>query len=160
MNYKWSDLNKLQLGKYAEYFAKMELTVYGCDVYSTEVDDRGIDFVVRKDSQHYYDIQVKSIRPKSNYVYMPKDKFEIRENMFLCLVLFRDDEKPSFYLIPASAWKELNQLFVSRDYDKPGQKSKPEWGLNLSKVNLSLLKPYEFDKVVDLLVARKDKNDL
>ena len=43
--YEWSCLNHLQVGKYAEYFVKMEFTMYGWQVYSTEVDNRGIDFV-------------------------------------------------------------------------------------------------------------------
>ena len=42
--YNWRRLNKLQLGQYAEYFVKMEFTVLVFDVYSAEVDDRGIDF--------------------------------------------------------------------------------------------------------------------
>jgi len=47
--YIWSILNKQQVGAYAEYFVKMELTMYGFQVYGTEVDDRGIDFVARHD---------------------------------------------------------------------------------------------------------------
>lgn len=43
----WNALNNLQLGKYAEYYAKMELSSYGFDVYSSEVDDHGIDFIVK-----------------------------------------------------------------------------------------------------------------
>jgi hypothetical protein len=38
--YKWSHLNKQQVGAYTEYFVKMELTMFGFQVYSTEVDDR------------------------------------------------------------------------------------------------------------------------
>lgn len=30
---KWSDLNSMQLGRYGEYYAKMEFTSYGYDVY-------------------------------------------------------------------------------------------------------------------------------
>lgn len=45
--YTWSRLSSLQLGRYAEYFVKMEFTLYGFDVYTSEVDDRGIDFVIR-----------------------------------------------------------------------------------------------------------------
>ena len=45
--YKWSILNNQQVEAYTEYFVKMELTMHGFQVYSTEVDDRGIDFVVR-----------------------------------------------------------------------------------------------------------------
>jgi hypothetical protein len=40
--YDWTRLNHLQVGKYAEYFVKMEFTLYGFDVYSREVDDRGV----------------------------------------------------------------------------------------------------------------------
>ncbi len=59
--YAWKNLNHLQIGRYAEYFAKMEFTLFGFDVYTVEVDNRGIDFVIRKDDQ-YYDVQVKSVR--------------------------------------------------------------------------------------------------
>ena len=45
--YDWSQLNTLQVGKYAEYFVKMEFTLFGFDVYTSEVDDHGVDFVVR-----------------------------------------------------------------------------------------------------------------
>jgi len=86
----WDKLNHLQIGRYAEYLIKMELTAYGCDVYTSEVDDRGIDFVVRKDSNTYYDIQVKSLRMKSsNYVFILKEKFILRNNLF---------SQPSFIL--------------------------------------------------------------
>jgi hypothetical protein len=53
---------------------------------------------------------------------------------------------PKIYLIPSSVWSKPNNLFVSRDYE--GKKSKPEWGLNLSKKNLPLLTQFEFEKVV------------
>ncbi len=43
--HNWSRLNQLQLGKYAGYLAKIELCVlFGCDVFTSEVDDHGIDF--------------------------------------------------------------------------------------------------------------------
>ena len=62
-NTNWSELSHLQLGRYAEYYAKMEFASYGYDVYTSEVDDHGVDFVARNpvDGQ-YYEIQVKSIR--------------------------------------------------------------------------------------------------
>jgi hypothetical protein len=42
-------LNHMHLGRNAEYFVKMEFTRHGFDVYTAEVDDKGIDFIVRKD---------------------------------------------------------------------------------------------------------------
>lgn len=143
--YAWNNLNHLQIGRYAEYFTKMEFTLFGFDVYTSEVDDRGIDFVVRKDETRYYDIQVKSARG-TNYIFLQKDKFKLRANLLVAVVLFSNSEPPQLYLIPSMTWQNPNELFVSRDYE--GKKSNPEWGLNLSHRNLSLLSQYQFEKVV------------
>jgi len=83
----WKHLNHLQVGKYAEYLVKIALVSHGLDVYCSEVDDRGIDFVVKKDHQTYLDIQVKSIRGR-NYIFFPKSKFMPRENLFAAVAVF------------------------------------------------------------------------
>ncbi|HEX8161255.1 MAG TPA: hypothetical protein VF538_05250 [Pyrinomonadaceae bacterium] len=147
--YAWSRLNKLQVGRYSEYFAKMEFTLYGFDVYQAEVDDKGIDFVIRKGSARYYDVQVKSSRG-FNYIYFNKNYFELRDNLYATIVLFEEGKLPDLFLIPATAWLCLNSLFVSRDYPPP-RKSKPDWGLCLSSKNYPLLQDYAFEKVVSLL---------
>lgn len=144
--YNWGRLNHLQLGKYAEYFVKMEFTLFGFAVYDSEVDDRGIDFVVRKDENNYYDVQVKSIRGSTEYIFLQKDKFSPRKNLFAAIVLFFDGKPPQLYLIPSESWLTPDALLVSHDYE--GKKSKPEWGLNLSKRNLPLLSHFAFDDVV------------
>jgi hypothetical protein len=144
--YDWSRLNHLQLGRYAEYLAKMEFTLYGFDVYSAEVDDRGIDFVIRKNEDEYYDVQVKSCR-KLNYIFIHKEKFCPRKTLLAVAVLFRQGEPAKIYLIPSTAWKAPDALLVDRDY-KSG-KSKPEWGLNLSEKNLPLLDRFAFGMRVE-----------
>jgi hypothetical protein len=145
----WERLNPLQLGRYAEYFAKMEFASYGCEVYTSEVDDHGIDFIIKKDDIHYYDVQVKSIRGL-NYIFFPKDKFRLRPNLIAVIVLFISQEAPHLYLIPSLAWQVPNALLVSHDY--VGKKSKPEWGLNLSHKNMALLSRYEFDATANSLL--------
>lgn len=146
--YEWSRLNKLQIGKYAEYFVKMEFTQHGFDVYSAEVDDRGIDFVVRKEPSTYYDIQVKSVR-ESGYVFFPKHNFILRKNLFAAIVIFVDSQPPRIYLIPSEAWRKPDDLL--RDHEYVGKKSKPEWGLNISKKNMSLLSKFSFEDILKTL---------
>jgi hypothetical protein len=147
--YAWGSLKPLQLGKYAEYFVKMEFALYGLDIYTSEVDDKGIDFVARNSANKYWDIQVKSAY-KSKYIFFPKSTFDVeRSNLLVAVIPFVDSEAPALYLIPARAWKTPNSLLVSRDYE--GKKSAPEWGLQLSKRNLPLLSPYAFERVVDTL---------
>jgi hypothetical protein len=145
----WSSLSTLQLGRYAEYFVKMQFTLHGFDVYSAEVDDKGIDFVIRRHETRYYDVQVKSAS-RCNYIFFPKDTFEPSQNLFAAIVLFTDDEPPDLYLVRSMVWREKpNALFVEHDY--VGKKSKPEWGLNLSKRNLPLLAPHAFEAIAATL---------
>lgn len=145
--YDWNSLNSLQIGSYAEYFTKMEFTLYGFDVYTPEVDDKGIDFIARMGKNKYYDIHVKSISEKTKYIFFPKDKFELRKNLLASILLFKQGNAPKIYLIPSLEWNKENTLFRNRNYDE-GQKSKPEWGLNLSPKNYSRLEEYTFDKVI------------
>ncbi|WP_144790003.1 DUF4365 domain-containing protein [Lysinibacillus fusiformis] len=136
-------LNKIQIGRYAENLMKIEFMRLGLEVYPSEVDDRGIDFVVGHDN-NYYAIQVKSSR-NLNYIYFKKDNFQPRVNLLAAIVLFNPSDTPSFYLIPSTRWDSPDGFFVSRDYlDK---KSKPEYGLNLSKRNLPFLETYSIDNV-------------
>ena len=144
-NCDWTRLNALQIGRYAEYYTKMEFASYGFEVYTSEVDDHGIDFVAKKGNGPFYEIQVKSVR-NLNYIFFPKDKFELRDNLYAAVIVFIQMEMPQIYLIPSLTWQNPDQLLVSRDYI--GLKSKPEWGLNLSVKNIDMLKKYLFDNVI------------
>lgn len=147
-NTKWSELSNLQLGRYGEYFAKMEFASYGLDVYTSEVDDHGIDFVVKNKLGKFFEIQVKAIRlVKTGYVFIRKDKFYInQDNLLLMLLLFKEGKIPKSYLIPSKEWSVQNDLFRDREYK--GLKSKPEYGLNLSKKNMKLLEKYKFEESI------------
>lgn len=146
-NTKWSQLNHMQLGKYAEYYAKMEFASYGFDVYTSEVDDHGIDFIAKTKSGRFLEIQVKAAR-QNNYVFMQKGKWDIQNpDYYLALLLFEDDKLPEVYLIPATAWKTPDELLCDKDYD--GLKSKPEYGLNLSQKNRSILGKYKIKEILN-----------
>lgn len=145
-NSDWSKLNNLQLGRYAEYYAKMEFASYGFEVYTSEVDDHGVDFIVKTKSGRFLEIQVKSVR-QSNYVFMQKSKWNIESPYtFLTLLLFEDGKLPDTYLIPASTWKTTNGLFCDKDF--VDLKSKPEYGLKLSKKNMPLLRSYMLEEMI------------
>ena len=142
-NLNWSQLTKLQLGRYAEYYAKMEFASYGFEVYTSEVDDHGVDFVVKKPHSHeYYQVQVKSIR-NYGYIFIQKNKMELTDHWLLCMLRFVIGDLPEFYIIPATTWNKSSGPFANREYDKEGQTSKPEWGINVSKKNLPILSNYD-----------------
>jgi len=145
MKADWTNLNKLQIGAYAEYFVKMAFTRAGFQVYTSEVDDRGIDFVCRHDRGPFLEVQVKSIR-NSGYIFVQKDKFELRPELLLVAVVFTARESPDIFVIPSLSWQSPSALLVDRDYE--GKKSKPEWGINVSRKNSSLLEEFAFERQI------------
>lgn len=148
----FDNLNNIQIGKIGEYWVKLNLTLYGVDVYTTEVDDKGIDFILRVNASQYIDIQVKTIRKaKTGYVFVTKEcwKDGLRDNLYLALVILENYKEPSTYLIPSTAWNNPTDLLRDRNYDSLSQKSKPEWGINLSMKNDYLLDQYSWEIRVD-----------
>ena len=151
-NISWENLNHLQVGRFAEYLVRMSFAVYGFEVYSPEVDDHGVDLIVREANGPFLEVQVKSVRGLQ-YVFFPKSKFQKRENLLGAVVLFpkAQDSKqnePKLFLIPSLEWGEEDALFCERDYGSPGQKSKPEYGMNISEKNMGLLEKYEFKSMI------------
>ena len=152
---QWSQLNHMQLGKYAEYLVTLAFTLHGCDVYSSEVDDRGVDLVVRSPRGVFHEIQVKSVC-RGSYVFLRKDKFELRENLWAVVVRFVDGEVPTVYLMPAMTWLDPTPPFTSREYE--GRQSAPEWGLSLAKKHMDALAAFEFGLQVGRI--RGGENDV
>ena len=149
-NNQWSRLNPLQVGKYAEYLTKMEFTKNGLEVFSPEIDDHGIDLIILKtESEKFYEVQVKSVRDKTNYIYLTKEKLKNSHNILVAVVLFNENQSPKMFLIPIAEWDKPNSLLVDHEYEN--KKSKPEYGINISKKNMELLNKYPFDKTLNNL---------
>lgn len=150
-NTKWNILSRMQLGRYAEYFTKMEFASYGLDVYTSEVDDHGIDFIVKDKKEVFNEIQVKALRNKG-YTFMKQENFDLSsKTLYLALLIFEEDKLPNIYLVPTSAWNNENNMFVVRNYDN-GQKSKPEYGVNIVNSNKELLEKYRFETMIKELM--------
>lgn len=145
-NFKWERLNNIQLGRFAEYYAKMELASYGLDIYTSEVDDHGIDFVAKVNKERFVEFQVKS-KLKTDYIFVTRRHFSIENvNLFMFLIIFEANQSPQCFIIPATAWQQTNDLFRYREYKD--LKSEPEYGLNLSKKNMHLLQEYRIEKIM------------
>lgn len=148
----WSrkELSPQKLGTFGEYYAKMALASYGLDIFTSEVDDHGIDFVAESADGGFMKFQVKSLR-KLNYLYIREEIFSpSMGNLYLILVLLNDNEEPKLYVIPISAWSEPeNTMFVYHAYE--GKKSAPEYGINFSQKNMPQLERYSLVNMIDKL---------
>ena len=156
-SHQWSHLNKLQIGRYGEYFFKMKFVLHGFDVYSPEVDDRGIDFVLRWEPNRYWDVQVKSVRD-TGYVFFHKSKFRLRPSLLVALAVFEQGHEPNLFLIPSMKWKNPDGVLVDRDYAGEGQISPPEYGINVSKKGLKALEQFRFTDALVETIFGTDEN--
>lgn len=150
--YRWSALTNQQVGAFVEYFVKMELTMFAFQVYGTEVDDRGVDFIAQFGDGPFLKIQVKSVRG-TGYVFMEKSKFSLHEHRLLAFGLLVDEQPPSLFLIPSLEWRTPTALLRDRNYGE-GLKSAPEWGMNISRRNMALLEPYSFERTAEAIIRR------
>lgn len=139
-NFKTSN-RQLQLGKCGEYLAKIAFIQHDFEVYSSDVDDRGIDLVVRKNKRsRFFEVQVKTVR-KWEGVFMQKDVFSPKDDLYLLLIVVEESSNPTVILIPSLEWdenKKLYSFFVFRSYE--GKKSKPEYTINFSKESVAAIK--------------------
>jgi hypothetical protein len=122
----------------------MAFALHGFEVFSSEVDDRGIDFVARRGGSAFYEVQVKSIR-ENGYIFLKKALAPLSATRLVTAIVLRPAHEPDLYLLRMTAWEAPDALLVSRDY--VGKKSPPEWGLNISARNQPLLDKYRFAAV-------------
>lgn len=152
-NLIWSrkELTTQKLGTFCEYYAKMTLTSYGMSIYTSEVDDHGIDFVAETPSG-FKKFQVKALRQGSTYTFMREEHFNINDDsLYLFLLVLNDGEHPNMFIIPTSAWKEANSnIFVYHAYE--GKKSKPEYGVNISTKNKPFLDKYRIENMLETIM--------
>ena len=146
---KWDALSPLQVGRYGEYYAKMEFASYGFEVYTSEVDVHGVGFVVKHpDGNIYYEVQVKTVRDWNKNPNIAKSKMKaLAQNRLVCLIHIVGNNLPKVYLIPATAWGNPSSGILA-DNDYINKKSSAEWTIRISKKYKTELDLYEIEKII------------
>lgn len=123
----------------------MEFLSYGLDVYPTEVDDHGVDMVVKDAHGKYWDIQVKSVRGWT-YIYFKTEYIDDANalddpNLLVCYMNFEDGHMPEVFLFPSTVFESVHDggVFKNRGY---------EYGISISNRNRHELEQYRFEDVV------------
>lgn len=127
----WMTSSSANLGAAAEPIVAAEFALSGYQVYRSLTKDHGVELLIDRGDGHHLLVRVKSIR-SGQYVFVTKDSFPLDDHRALALLVFPyDAERPELFVIPAAAWRAPEPPLFSRDYD--GLKSKPEWGVSISK---------------------------
>ena len=147
-NYK--HLNTVQKGSFAEAYAKMAFTLEGFEVYTTEYDDRGIDFVIRNSAGRFYSVQVKATVPTVNpFIY--ESKFIDSEDFLVCAVRLREGSEPEIYLACGCDWGEGSDCL---HHNESGGNTGPYYEIRFSDKYQQALERHSFQVYIERL-----KND-
>ncbi|MCG8607471.1 DUF4365 domain-containing protein [bacterium] len=141
----YKHLNTIQKGTFGEAYAKMAFTLEGFEVYSSEYDDRGIDFIVRNRSGRFFSVQVKATDDTSNpFVY--ESKFRDRDDYIFCAARIIDGEQPSLYIAQGSEWKTGIECLY---YNSEGGKSGPYYEMRFASKYREQLVQFEFRTYIE-----------
>lgn len=144
-NYK--HLNTVQKGSFAEAYAKMAFTLEGFEVYTTEYDDRGIDFVIRNSTGRFYSVQVKATGHSAN-PFISESKFIDSEDFLVCAVRLGEGSEPSIYLARGCDWSEASDCL---HYNASGGSAGPYYEMRFSNKNKQALERHSFPVYVEKL---------
>ncbi|MEO6036022.1 MAG: hypothetical protein ABIQ35_12270 [Verrucomicrobiota bacterium] len=140
----YKHLNNIQKGSIAEAYAKMAFTLEGFEVYTSEYDDRGIDFVIRNNKGSFFSVQVKSTGPSvSPFIYAKN--FEASPDFLLCAVRLIEGSTPEIYLTCGTDWNEGKECL---NFNQNGGNAGAYYELRFSKVYLESLKRHKFENYV------------
>lgn len=145
---KWDKLNRLQKGSFGEQYAKMLFTMYGAEVYSSDIDDRGIDFVARFLGGEFYDVQVKTVTDM-NLAYINESKFKKSERFLVVLVRLEQGKEPEVYVFRGTEWDSEDGLLKYNPYTEA--KSAPAYEIHLNQRRLKQMGKYLFEQRISEL---------
>lgn len=143
----YKHLNTVQKGSVGEAFSKLAFTLEGFEVYDTEYDDRGIDFVVRNSSGKYFSVQVKATDETSN-PFIKQSKFDSSQEFVLCAVRLLEGEPPKAYLACGSDWETGLECL---SFNSGGGETGPYYEMRFSAKYREQLAQLEFRTYVEKL---------
>jgi len=93
----------------------MAFTLEGFEVYNSEYDDRGVDFVVRNNSSNFFLVQVKATDNTVN-PFIRESKFDAGRDFLFCAVRMVEERPLTLYLARGSDWfAEYDCLHINAD---------------------------------------------
>lgn len=148
LSYNYSHLNTVQKGSFGESYARMAFTLAGFEVYPSEYDDRGIDFIVRHAQTGFMEIQSKATGLTANpFIY--EDKFQPSSTFYMCALVLIDGQEPDLYLVRGDQWAEgMGCLNIGAG----GESGRRYYELRLAEKYRDELDGLRFSSVIDRLI--------
>ena len=148
MSQEWSKLRPLsKLDQLAETIMKTAFIFSeNHHVIQSYLNHDGANFkVLNRVGESTFDVLCKQINiEKTNYAFIPQKHLEqgLRDDLYIGLVLFVDNQKPTKFLFPSTVWNQPNLLFTN------SSTKRSEYGISLGQKTFEMLKEYAFEEVI------------
>ncbi len=122
----------------------MAFTLEGFEVYTSDFDDRGIDFVTRSPNGTLYTVQVKTTGPTvSPFIY--EKNFERSDYFLFVAVRIEDGVEPTIYIAKGTDWFSSDTCL----HNNPGGgKAGPYYEMRFGSKYREQLAKYQFENYV------------
>lgn len=143
-------MEKVQLNKYAIELFKRAFISNGFSIEESPQPIGEVNFLAFSKSNKTLKIKVRSVTRIGGYIFIEKSKFNTSDPSLYMAVIYKPENKSEqlLYLVPAVNWKKNIYPFSGKDYNKPGQKSSPEWGICYSEKAKDAMEPYRFNIII------------
>lgn len=138
--------DKIKSGKMAELKVMYKLLRSGIDVYPPLVDDKGIDFIARIETDNrteYFEFQVKSVKGYNLHLGVKEEYFK-RENIILVLCYMHENKPDEFFFQTAQQVRDHIAGLGYKWGDYPFKKKERE---KFKHQNLETLPDYLFKQL-------------
>ena len=138
-----------------EYVAKV-LEKALSEVQCTMEDHIDEDIIAEFKNEDAIKIIVRTVSPESQYTWISQTKFDIYDEQLFMAVLYKKSSSDKIiYLISATEWQNTDGPFKTKNYDKPGQVSKPEYGINFSGITMDKINHLSLQLILPKLMEEK-----
>jgi len=136
------------VNKNALKFMKSELNKAQIEVSQKESGREGVDFLIGDKQLYLQSIDFDA--PQRSIKIVKQDLGELRNNLFVALVLILDEEPKAVYLIPS---KELSKLDsdIFTDNEVSLMPSLSNWEIKVSSNTIPELAKYALENMIDKL---------
>ncbi len=94
---------------------------YRFEIFQNESSNPGIDFIVKTKSGNYHEVFLQPLNLDADRsVKIPKTEFgfELKDNLWIALVLFMKEMEPAIYLIPSKVFENPSEIFINNEQDE------------------------------------------
>lgn len=126
---------------------------YSLEVFQNESGHPGIDFIIKTKSGNYHEIFLQPLNlDEDRSAKIPKAKlgFELKDNLWIALVLLMKEMDPAVYLIPSKVFENPTEIFHNNDQ---GERFRhlSNWEIKVFTRAIPELSKYAFNTMVSKL---------